>query len=71
MTKAEIIAALNEQLSVPLWPIAGTACGFSRNTTYQTAQRGEFPGAFRVGNNWRVSTSTLRRTLGLDQQQAA
>ena len=70
MTKAEIMAALEGELTVPLWPTAGKALGYSRNTTYEAARHGDIPGAFRIRNNWRVATAPLRQRLGLDQQAA-
>ena len=53
--------------TVPLWPTAGQAVGYGREATYAAAQRGDFPGAFRIGKHWRVKTAPFRRFLELDQ----
>ena len=67
----EIKEALMTELTVPLWPTAGKALGLSRPSTYKAVERGEIPGAFRIGEKHLVATAPLRRRLGLNSQEAA
>lgn len=62
----ELKKALDEQLTVPVWPHAGMALGLSRNPAYEAAKRGDFP-TIRIGGAIRVPTSSLRKILGMDQ----
>lgn len=57
---------------VPLWPTAARPFGVARSRAYQLANRGEFPvEVVRVGGNWLVRTSDLRRQLGLQVYKQA
>jgi hypothetical protein len=67
----DIKRELLTKLSVALWPTAGKAVGTGKEATYAAARRGTFPGAYRVGKNWRAATPPLRRVLDLDEQTAA
>jgi len=55
-----------ESPTVPLWPVAGEACGLSRNGAYDAARRGEIP-TIRLGRKIVVPTAALRRLLQLDE----
>jgi predicted DNA-binding transcriptional regulator AlpA len=49
--------------AIPLWPDAGERLGFSRNHTYATAKRGQFPGAKKLGGRWVVFVPAFERAL--------
>ena len=55
---------LDEELMVPLWPVAGRVLGTGRDATYAGAQNGDIP-AVRIGRSWRVPTTWLRKVSGL------
>ena len=40
--------------------------GIARNTGYSLAEKGELPGARRLGKRWVVSRRVLREFLGLE-----
>ena len=52
-----------ERRTINLWPDAGGQLGLSKNSTYEAAERGEVPGAFRIGKRWLVSRETFERFL--------
>jgi excisionase family DNA binding protein len=70
MTQDEIRRALQEQLTVPVWPTAAGALGLSRNPTYEAVRRGDIP-SIRVGGAIRVPAAALRQMLGLDPKTPA
>jgi DNA binding domain, excisionase family len=45
-------------------PEAAALLHVGRRQAYEAAQRGDLPGAFRVGRTWRVSTAKLLELLG-------
>jgi hypothetical protein len=49
--------------TMPLWPEAGQALGLGKNGTYEAAERGEIPGAFRIGGRWLVSVAVFEKFL--------
>jgi hypothetical protein len=57
-----------DKATIALWPDAGNLLGLSKNATYLSAKRGDFPGVFRVGGTYRVAVAPLLRRLGLDEQ---
>jgi predicted DNA-binding transcriptional regulator AlpA len=63
MTRDELLAL---PAVVPLWPTAGQAWGLKRNSTYELAQRGDFPCPVRrLGNRWVVVTEQLLESLDI------
>ena len=57
---------LDEELMVPLWPVAGRVLGTGRDATYAGAQKGDIP-AVRIGRSWRVPTTWLKKVSGLPE----
>lgn len=55
-----------EELTVPLWPHAGQALGYGRNTTYGAAKDNKIE-TLSMGRTKPVPTSFLRRKLGLPE----
>ena len=70
MTGREVLAELDTELTVPVWPTAGKALGLSRNSTYEAVKRGDIP-SLRIGCAIRVPTAALRQMLGLEPKSAA
>lgn len=62
-TSYELPASLQNKLTIPLWPVAGQLLGLSKGSTYQAAQRGDFPGLLRIGHRWVVSVPALLHVL--------
>lgn len=69
MTPAEVLKAIQEELTVPV-PTAARAFGTARNATYDAVKRGEIP-SIRVGRSLRVPTSALRQMLGIEPKEVA
>lgn len=68
LSRADLMAL---PAAIPLWPDAGRALNLGRSTTYELAQRGEFPvRLLRLGNQYRVPTADLLRYLGLADDAA-
>lgn len=44
-------------------PQAAKRLGIATVTAYRMAEKGEFPGAFKVGRHWRVSVIRLERHM--------
>jgi excisionase family DNA binding protein len=53
----------NERRTINLWPAAGAQLGLSKNATYEAAERGDIPGAFRIGKRWLVSREAFEKFL--------
>ena len=66
-----IAEELRTKLAVPLWPVAGQALDLGREATFSAARRGTFPGAFRIGKEWRVATRPLRQILKIENPDPA
>jgi len=62
----EIRRALNENLAVPLWPIAGRALDLRRGATYAAATKGDIK-TIQLGRLKRVPSAWLKAKLGLDE----
>lgn len=60
----DLVEKLRREVSVPLWPTAGRACGIGRNSAYKAAERGEIP-TNKFGGKLTVPTAPLRRLLGI------
>lgn len=71
MSMEEAVRMCRESTTVPMWPHAGRALGWSRDKTYSAANAGEIGGLIKVGRVNRVSTAWLRRVLCLDNSEAA
>lgn len=65
MTEQDVIAAIRDRLTVPLYPHAALALGLSRNSAYEAAKKGEIT-TIRIGNLIRVPTAPLRKMLGME-----
>jgi hypothetical protein len=66
MTLDEIVKMLDGAATVTLWPEAGRALGLTRGQPYRCAGTGEIQ-TLEFGRTKRVTSSWLRRKLGLDQ----
>ena len=58
----------DERLTISIHEAARTL-GIGRDLTYQLAQRGQLPGAVRLGRKWRVCRPVLERALTEGWQQ--
>lgn len=59
---------MNEDKQVESIPWAANHLGISANLAYQLAERGDLPGAFRLGRRWRVSVPKFFREIhGADE----
>jgi predicted DNA-binding transcriptional regulator AlpA len=52
-----------ERRTINLWPDAGRALGLGKYATYGAAERGDFPGAIRIGGRWLVLREPFERVL--------
>ena len=58
-----------ERATYNLWPDVGRRLGIGRNAVYDAANKGQIPGAFKIGGRWLVSKAALQRLL--NGQEAA
>jgi len=49
--------------TLDLWPDTGKILGLGRNATYAAAEKGQIPGAMKIGGRWLVSKQALERAL--------
>jgi hypothetical protein len=63
-TDKEIKRAIQERLSVPLWPYAGRALNLKRGATYAAGKEGKIP-VTGVSRKQDVATAWLREKLGI------
>ena len=66
MTDEEIRKAIQERLSVPLWPHTGRALNLQRGAAYAAAPAGKIP-TLDVSRKKDVPTEWLRDKLGMKQ----
>jgi hypothetical protein len=57
-----------EPLFLPLWPDTGRLLQLSRNTTYESAKRGQIP-TLRFGRALRVPAAWVRRQAQVDDPE--
>jgi hypothetical protein len=55
------IPAQNVTKTIKLWPEAGRSPGLGRNATYDAAERGQIPGAVKIGGRWIVLAAVFDR----------
>ena len=60
MKKAQIITSWEQVPVVIDLPFAARILGQSIETLKKRSQRGELPGAFKAGRDWRVAKDALR-----------
>ena len=63
MKKAQIITSWEQVPVVIDLPFAARILGQSIETLKKRSQRGELPGAFKAGRDWRVTKDALRRYI--------
>jgi len=62
----DILTAINTQMVVPIWPVAGKALGYgTRSAAYAAAKLGHIP-TVQLGHRRPVPTAWLRKVLYLD-----
>jgi hypothetical protein len=61
--------AAEEPLFLPLWPDTGQILKLSRNTTYESAKRGEIP-VLKFGRALRVPMAWVRQKAQLDPKKS-
>jgi hypothetical protein len=69
MEMREILADLQENPTVPIWPHYAKIMRISRGTAFEAVKNGDVE-VLRVGRLIRVISAPLRRQLGLDGKAA-
>ena len=60
----ETATEARQTATIKLWPDAGRdGLGIGKELTFRLAQRGEFPGAVRLGRKWLVLRAPFQRAL--------